>query len=117
MARFSNQVRRASAAAVLIALSASRLAFAQTPGPIGVWENKRTGMVLEFSPKGEVKMSGAATSHFRVCDAEGGNICIAGEGFECHYRADLDAKTKTLRLFTGRPTKDCPDGVFRAKPR
>ncbi len=117
MARFSKRSRRARALAALTASAAATLALAQAPSPIGVWENNRTNMILEFSPDGKLKMSGAATSRFRMCDADGGNICIAGDGFECHYRANLEAKTKTLKLFTGRPTKNCPDGVFHAKAR
>jgi hypothetical protein len=91
------------------------VAFAQASAPVGLWENPHTGMVIEFSSSGEVTMGGGAPAHYSMCGENGANICIVGQGFECHYRAKFDAKTMRLDLFTGRPTKECPEGHFGAK--
>ena len=92
-------------------------AFAESGSPVGSWENPRTGMVIEFSASGEVRMGGGAPAHYSMCGENGGNICIAGQNFECHYRVKFDGKAMSLQLFTGRPTKECPEGQFGAKPR
>jgi len=52
-----------------------------------------------------------------MCGENGGNICVTGQGFECHYRVKFDGKSMMLQLFTGRPTKACPEGHFSAKTR
>ena len=95
----------------------SSTALAEAGSPVGSWENPRTGMVIEFSAQGEVRMGGGAPAHYSMCGENGGNICIAGQSFECHYRVKFDGKTMMLRLFTGRPTKECPEGQFGAKRR
>ena len=93
------------------------LALAEAGNPVGLWENPRTGMVIEFSPQGEVTMGGGAPAHYSMCGENGGNICVTGQGFECHYRVKFDGKSMMLQLFTGRPTKACPEGHFSAKTR
>lgn len=93
----------------------SSAALAEAASPVGSWENPRTGMVIEFSPAGEVTMGGGAPAHYSMCGENGGNICIVGPGFQCHYRVKFDGKTMMLRLFTGRPTKECPEGHFSAR--
>jgi hypothetical protein len=95
----------------------SSAALAEAGSPVGSWENARTGMVIEFSSAGEVTMGGGAPAHYSMCGENGGNICIVGQGFACHYRVKFDGKTMMLQLFTGRPTKECPEGHFSAKSR
>ena len=90
-------------------------ALPEAASPVGSWENPRTGRVIEFSPAGEVTMGGGAPAHYSMCGENGGNICVVGQGFECHYRVKFDGKAMMLRLFTGRPTKECPEGHFSAK--
>lgn len=112
--RQSRNARRIAALALSMVSSA---ALAEAGSPVGSWENPHTGMVIEFSPAGEVTMGGGAPAHYSMCGENGGNICIVGQGFACHYRVKFDGKTMMLQLFTGRPTKECPEGHFSAKSR
>ncbi len=98
----------------LVALLLSCVAVAAET-PVGIWENQRTKSTVEFRPNGDVLMSGLGTSTFQDCAGAGGNICIVGKGFNCRYRAIYTENSMTLQLFTGRPTKNCPEGVYHRK--
>lgn len=98
-----------------VAMVGGAPALSQTTDPIGAWENARTGVVIEFLKDGAVNTPGSPAAHFEMCGAGGGNICITGKGFSCHYRAALKADAMTLTLSTGRPTKECPEGLFHPK--
>lgn len=79
---------------------------------VGRWQNG-SGQKLEFDASGQVLIVGTGSAAYRTCGQNGSDLCVAFGKFQCRYRATYSEDNQTLHLAIGRPTKNCPAGLFR----
>lgn len=107
-------MRRAALALVISSLTAA-VAVAQQIDLNGRWRSG-AGQELEFRPTGELVMVGIGTATYRTCGPDGLDVCVAFGRYQCRYRATWSAEHQTLDITTGRPTINCPVGLFKRGP-